>query len=490
MNIEATDAVVVGAGTAGLNAALQLARRGLGVTVLESRRLGQGGARWDNGVLAWQYARAGLAPPQPEEVHAGSGRTVLLGPDGDDGRPAGPVAVASPTHHADMRRLNARLVSLCSEAGVTFLDQARGMTAIIDGGRVRAVELTALDADADADAASGADAVSASDGGDAEGAVDDSASAVPGTPRRLEAAIFVDAAGRRGVLRSQVPELVEWCPPVGRDALCSASQFMLRVVDPDSARRFLDRHGAQLGDGVTWVGLDGGFSALAVGVQLDLERVSVLTGTIASGEWGSGRGILDRFLAEERWIGEAIYGGDGLIPLRRPYARLGAAGVALVGDAACQVFPAHGSGIGTGLMAGAVLAEQVAAHLDIGSDDALWAYQHAYHRELGGTLAAYDTFRRCNSALGSDGVRRMFASGLFSAEMGGAGLEQRWQEPSAAQTVAATRAYARDPGLARRMVPWLARCGIAFRLGGSSPAERDLAALRRWDARLARVVGG
>jgi len=74
--------------------------------------------------------------------------------------------------------------------------------------------------------------------------------------------------------------------------------------------------------------------------------------------------------------------------------------------------------------------------------------------------------------------------------MGCAGLEQRWQEPSAAQTVAATRAYARDPGLARRMVPWLARCGIAFRLGGSSPAERDLAALRRWDARLARVVGG
>ncbi|UDY34140.1 FAD-dependent oxidoreductase [Dermatobacter hominis] len=449
-------AVVVGAGTAGLNAALQLARRGLSVTVVESRPLGEGGARWDNGVLAWQYARAGLAPPTADEVHTGTGRTFLLGP-----ADAGPVVVESPTEHADMRRLNDRLVALCRAERVDFLDRARDVSVELVDGRVRALALSAAPPDA------------------AEAA-----------PVRLEADLFVDAGGRRGVLRSQVPELAAWCPPVGRDVLCTASQFMLDVADADGARAFLDGHGATPGDGVTWVGLDGGFSALAVGVAADLGEVSVLTGAIASGEWGSGRTILDRFRGANPWIGEPRYGGDGLIPLRRPYARLGASGVALVGDAACQVFPAHGSGIGTGLMAGAVLAEQVGGAADPGADGALWAYQTAYHREHGGTLAAYDTFRRCNSAVGTDGVRRMFESGLFTADMGGSGLEQRWDEPSAAQSLSATRAYARDPGLARAMLPWLARCAVASRLGAAAPAEPDLGALRRWDRRLARVVGG
>jgi len=463
----AADAAVVGAGTAGLNAALQLARRGLDVVVIESRQVGDGGARWDNGVLAWQFARAGLAPPDGDEVHEGSGRTWMLGPEG-----VGPVVVESPTRHADMRALNSRLVELCRAAEVSFVDAARDVTTVLDGGRVVALELSAAGIGDDRPEEEGVDRCV-----------------------RIEASLFVDASGRKGALRSQVPELAAWCPPVGRGLLCTASQHQYDVDDRGGAERFLTSgaltgRGAEPGDGVTWVGLDGGFSALAIGIAPDLGSVSVLTGAIADGEWGSGRSILDRFRAENPWIGSARYGGDGLIPLRRPYARLGAGGVALVGDAACQVFPAHGSGIGIGLIAGAVLAEQVAGGSDPGSDEALWAYQHAFHSEHGGMLAAYDAFRRCSSALGSDGVRRMFTSGLFTSEMGGSGLDQRWSEPTGAQSVAAARAYVRDPGLARTMLPWLGRCAVASRLGGAAPAEMDPDALRRWDRRLARVVGG
>lgn len=461
------DVVVVGAGTAGLNAALQLARRGLDVVVVESRRIGEGGARWDNGVLAWQFTRAGLAPASGDEVQEASGRTWMLGPDGTS-----PIVFDSPTSHADMRRLNDRLVALCRSEGVTFMDGARDVEVLMDSGRVVALDLVAGPV---------------GDGGDGDGD--------EGRPVRIEASLFVDAAGRKGVMRSQVPELASWCEPVGRDLLCTASQHNYDVADRAGAEKFLDEgvlsgRGVEPGDGVSRVGLDGGFSALVVGVAPDLRTVSVLTGCIADGKWGSGRSILERFRAENPWIGGQIYGGDGLIPLRRPYARLGAAGVALVGDAACQVFPAHGSGIGIGLIAGAILAEQVASHSDPGSDAALWSYQHAFHAEHGGTLAAYDAFRRCSSELGSEGIRRMFASGLFTPDMGSSGLEQRWSEPTRAQTAAAARAYRRDPGLARMMLPWLARCAAAARLGGASPAEPDLDGLRRWDRRLAWVVGG
>ncbi|HMV75811.1 MAG TPA: FAD-dependent oxidoreductase, partial [Microthrixaceae bacterium] len=248
-------AVVLGAGTAGLNAALQLARRGLQVTVVESRRLGEGGARWDNGVLDWQYTRAGIAPPTPDEVHDTTGVTRLYGP-----ADAGPVTVQSPTRHADMRRLNDRLVGLCRAEGVAFVDRARDVVVSEVDGRVRALDLVGCDPD---------DGPSDGQHGDEAGA----------RALHLEADLFVDAAGRHGVLRSQVRDLVQWCPPVARDLLCTASQFMFRVAEVDGARRFLDRRGVRAGDGVTWVGLDGGFSALAVTVQPDLERVSVLTGT-------------------------------------------------------------------------------------------------------------------------------------------------------------------------------------------------------------------
>lgn len=452
----ATDAVVVGAGTAGLGAALQLARRGLDVVVVDRRPHGEGGARWDDAVLAWQFARAGLAPPAGDEVRVGSGRTHLFGP-GD----VGPVTVTgSPTLHTDIRRLVDRLDRLGHEAGVRCLDRATDLGVDERAGRVVAVELTAAE---------------------------------PGSapaPLRLEAPLFVDASGRKGALRSRVAAMADWWPRTGADLLCTASQFSYDVGDRAGAERFLEQRGAAPGDGVTWVGLDGGFSALAVGVAADLDEVSVLTGTIAGGPWGSGRSILDRFLAGNGWIGPARYGGDGLIPLRRPYARLGGAGVALVGDAACQVFPAHGSGIGIGLVAGAVLAEAVGGSDDPGSDAALWAYQTAFHREHGGTLAAYDAFRRLSSRIGSEGVRRMFTSGLFSPAQARSGLEQRWATPDADQTRAALRAYGADPGLAAAMVPGLARAAAASKLGGAAPGEHDEAALRRWDRRVAAVVGG
>ncbi|HLU43307.1 MAG TPA: FAD-dependent oxidoreductase, partial [Microthrixaceae bacterium] len=52
------DVVVVGAGTAGANAALQLARRGRSVLLVERRAAHLGGAQWHNGVLDRQFRSA------------------------------------------------------------------------------------------------------------------------------------------------------------------------------------------------------------------------------------------------------------------------------------------------------------------------------------------------------------------------------------------------------------------------------------------------
>jgi flavin-dependent dehydrogenase len=460
----AADAVVVGGGTSGVNAALQLARVGLDVALLEQRQMGAGGARWLNGVLAWQFERAGLAVPEPPEVHSPGGRTHFVGPAGRRGF----TLEQGPTLDVDMRLLNERLLGEARSLGVQLFEHAGTPRSQLEDGRLVAIELTAAEV-----------------GGEP-------------TELRFGAPLFVDATGRAGVLRRQHPALQEWCPRVRDDQLCSAAQHNYAVADRDAALRFLEQHGARPGDVIDWLGFAGGFSVLVVHVHQDLDEVSVLTGTLGAGSWGSGTSIVDLLRARQPWIGDRLFGGSGLIPLRRTYDRFTAPGLALVGDAACQVFPAHGSGIGIGLIAGRMLAEAVERDGSIradedgdpGSEQTLWDYQAAFMREHGGTLAAYDALRRLSTRLDSPGVQRMFDAGFFDEATAGAGLDQRWNPPEAEALRARARALATRPGLAAVMVPYLARAAAALPIYARYPEVADERELRRWSRAARAVLGG
>lgn len=446
------DAVVVGAGTAGANAAHQLARRGLRVILLERRAADAGGAQWHNGVLDWQFERAGVAPPEPPERSPGGRVTHLVGPDGHPGV----TVTANPVVRADMGLLGRRLRALAAGSGAEIIDRVTAVTPELRGDRIVAVDL-----------AVGPDL----------------------RPLRLEADLFVDTSGRHGVLRRHSPPLRRWCPPVRGDELCTAADHHVEITDPDAAKGFLERHGANPGETVTMVGNAGGFSTRAITVGESLDEASILVGCLADGRHSSGPRLLAAARADEPWIGESLSGGAGVIPLRRPYARISAPGLALVGDAACQVFPAHGSGIGIGLIAGTMLAEAVAGASDPGRADTVWAYQAAFQHEHGGLLAAFDAFRRMSTALGSDGVARMIRAGLLSEAMATAGLDQSWQAPEVADIPRTAARMAGAPGVAIRMLPMLAR-GAALRpLGAAHPSEPDERALEIWDRRVRRLLG-
>ena len=482
------DAVVMGAGTAGANAAFQLADRGLAVVLVERREMAEGGARWHNGVLDWQFERAGLEPPAGAERVADRGTMHMLGPDGLDG-PSGAggrtgVTVSpSPVVTADMILLGDRLRGLAAERGVRFLERASHMTVEQRAGRITALEVRA----ADATAVTGTSPELVRDRPVARRSGPSSAGA--GERVRLEAPLFVDASGRRGILRRESAVLRPWCPAVRGDELCSATDMVLRVDDPDGAKKYLERFGANPGETISIVGLSGGFSTRGVTVSNDLDEVHVLVGCLANGRYGTGPRMLDELRADEPWIGAPVSGGSGVIPLRRPYARFTAPGLALVGDAACQVFPAHGSGIGMGLIAGRMLADAVSGATDPGGEQVLWDYQAAFQRELGGPLAAFDAFRRMSTALGGEGVRIMVAAGLMSEPMARTGLNQTWELPPNADVPAMAARLARHPHLAARMLPMLARGRLAATMGARYPAAVDEAALTRWDHRVERLLG-
>lgn len=449
------DAVVVGAGTAGAGAAYQLAARGLSVALIDRRPAELAGAHWHNGVLDWQFERAGLEPPVAPERVSDKGTMRMIGPDGS----RGPVVSPLPTVTANMARLGQRLRDLAVDQGVTIIDRVEHLSVERTGDRIVAVDVQVAD-----------------DG------------QRPGR-RRLVAPLFVDASGRAGVLRKQSSVLARWCPPVRGDELCSAGDHHFDIADRDGALGYLDSYGARPGETITEVGIAGGFSTRAITVHEDVKTVGVLIGCLANGRYGTAPRHFDELRATRRWIGEPHAGGFGVIPLRRPYARFTAPGLALVGDAACQVLPAHGSGIGIGLIAGRLLAEAVADAADPGDEATVWRYQAAFQREFGGEMVAFDVFRRMTTALGSEGVGRLVETGLMTEEMAYAGLDQRWAGPRPSKLPAMAAKLPGALGLVRRMAPWLARSQPALRVGRSYPQTVDENALTRWDTRVERLLG-
>jgi len=450
-----TDAVVVGAGTAGAGAALQLARKGLRVILLDRRGPEAGGAQWQNGVLDRHFEQAGIEPPAGDERGGANLLTHIVGPDGTRA-----VSITSPTVGADMALLGRRLRRLAAEAGVEIVDHAEIRSVVVERGRVTSVDVR----------------------------VNPSGPGVP-AQRILRAALFVDASGRGGVLRRHSPALDPWCASVSRSELCSAADVHFEISDPDGARRFLARHGARPGETVTAIGVSGGYSTRAVAIDADLGRVGVLVGCVANGRYSTGPKMVEDFVRSEPWVGPRLHGGFGVIPLRRPYARFTAPGLALVGDAACQVFPAHGSGIGIGLIAGRMLADAVGGTTDPGDEHVVWRYQAAFQHEFGGLLVASDIFRRLSTELGEEGVAALVRSGLMTETATEGGLDQRWPEPPASEVLALAGRLVRAPSLARRMLPRLARGQVAIGVGSRHPDTVDVAALERWDRGVQRLLG-
>ncbi len=432
------DVVVVGAGATGAACAAFLAEAGFDVVCVERRALDEAGARWVNGVPRAAFSAAGVALPEPPEHMGGPApfQMVLAS------RPEAGAAHTILDHdviHVDMRLLVARLQARARAAGVRFLE------------RVTAREVTR-----------------------GEGSV---TLAIEGGA--LSAKWLIDASGLTGARLLGQPE-------VARGDLCAAAQQVHEVVDEEGALAFLDQHRAAPGQALGFVGVAGGFSVLNVYVEPELRTVSVLTGSIPALGFPSGKAMLERFVREHRWIGAAQFGGSAAIPLRRPYSRLCDGQVALLGDAGCQVFSAHGSGVGAGLVAARALAQTLAAGGSLRQWEVEWQRRH------GSLLGAFDVLRRFTQTLDEREVALLFDSGMMEPELMKAGLNQ--QEPSLSwRTVTGHvgklgRMFAVAPGLTTRLVSALARSRAMAALYRFYPEDERRVAT--WSRAVDRLLAG
>ncbi|MBX3273409.1 MAG: hypothetical protein KF729_24310 [Sandaracinaceae bacterium] len=439
------DVLVVGGGSAGWGVAGMLAGAGRDVLVVDRRVPAMAGARWLNLVPGWCFDEARVPRPEPPErwggAHgashlraAGTGAAVRI--EGQDGL------------HIDMRLLVARLRARALASGAR---EARGVLRGLRGGRrIERAEVEGL--------------------GD------------------VRARLVVDASGLAGAVRRRAPWLAVRCPEVAPEDLCSAAEFQFEVRDPAGLSAFLARHGAAPGDSVAFLGLAGGYSTLTVFSEPTLSEVGVLAGSIPAAGAPNGPRLLAAFARERAWLGRRLFGGQGAIPVRRPYRLLARGGVALVGDSACQVYGSHGSGVGMGLIAARTLADALAREDDPGRDDALEAYTHRFHRRHGGLLAGADAFRRLSQGLDRETLAALMQSGMLDARALASGVEQRLPAPDARWILSRAARAATAPRAAAEVGPTVAKMLALSALGALTPDSRALGA-RVHHALVRRLVG-
>jgi len=419
------DLAIVGAGSAGAALALHAARAGMRVVVLERRALDDAGARWVNGVARWMFDEAGIAAPQGDE-RVGDERAFHL----VAGRDAAARVVVRDhdVEGVDMRRLVARLHADALGAGA----ELRGDVNVqgLENGVLRT------------------------------GAGD------------VRARYYVDASGLAG------PRLLRQ-PRVPAVDICAAAQEMRRVRDLPAARAWFERHEVAPGDALCFTAVAGGYSIL--NVRLDGDELSILTGSIPALGYPSGARILADFAAEQPWVGATIFGGARTLPLRRPYDALAGGCVALLGDAACQVFSAHGSGVGIGLIAARMLADALAS--GAGPD----RYAVRFHRRWGGLLAGYDVFRRFSQTLTARDVAHLIRAGLLDEEGARAGLSQRLPPLTRSLVMGRLVGAARAPAAAVRFAGVLARMAAVQGLFAGYPGW--VPGRGTWERAVARATG-
>jgi len=229
-----------------------------------------------------------------------------------------------------------------------------------------------------------------------------------GEEKTIRSKIVVDASGFAAIIRNKLDsELVENDIDKGDIALCYREILTLKMplAEPEVARIFLGGNVAP--QGYAWIFPKG------------RQEINAGVGITGGKGRGSPRAHFEKFKESYPLLFKSILidGKGGAVPIRRPLKSLVGNGVAFVGDAALQVNPIHGGGIGAGMRAGIILSEVVResiAHKDQ-TAHGLWHYNTRYLTNFGRKLASLEIFRRLLQSVSDEDMDYGFEKRLLEA---------------------------------------------------------------------------
>ena len=353
------DAIVAGAGTGGATTAYTLAKRGHSVLLIDRKAKEKIGDKTCGDALGSHHIEelrelVGI-PQMPKGIVEYEVNGIdLISPDRKHRmRMQGPTTTGMSFNRLKMGQW---FLGLAESAGAEVMASTRVKKLLLDGGKVSGVRLAPE--------------------GDRE--------------RDVTARIVVDATGATGMLRMQLPE----SSPIERQVAPEDRMVAWRDIyetpefdfeTPDILEIFWNQD-ETLG-GYTWVFPQG------------KNRVNVGCGVMTIEGHRNPKDIQYDFV-KKTWIDKwgklkVLDSSGGVAPIRRPIDTMVDDNFMLVGDAACQVNPIHGGGIGSSLLGGAhagITASEALENNDT-SMEALWDYNPRYHKSYGAKQASLDVFR-------------------------------------------------------------------------------------------------
>jgi len=356
--------VVVGAGTAGCLAAKTVADAGLRVCLIDRKERENVGEKvCGDAVGKHHFDRLGLDYPSGEELE----RTILG------------AKIYSPNTESvfyiegeglrafsiNRHLFGQRLLRNAIDAGSTFIESTQVLEPIIENDFVAGVLARDMET---------------------------------GSKITLHCQVVVDASGFSAVIRKKLP------PKMGVDTevdkrdveICyrEIRELKEQIADTEFSEIYLSQTVAP--GGYVWI-FPKSENNVNVGVGVTMREGFPKPKNQLYNH------VLSRPLFDDSKI---VSSGVWYDPARRPLDCMTGNGVVIVGDAACQVNPIHGGGIGPSMMGGALAGKTIIEAMERGdvSRDRLWQYNPRYMKSYGAKQAGLDVFRLLLQKLGDENI--------------------------------------------------------------------------------------
>ena len=347
------DVIVVGAGTGGCLAAKTVAEARLKVCMIDRKNEHDIGDKvCGDAIGKHHFDNIGIAHPSGAELDQIIEGIKVYSPDMET-----VVNVKGEGVHGylvNRQFFGQRLVKEAKNAGATLLDQTVVTEQVMKDGYVVGVLVKDLKT---------------------------------GNKFSLSAKVVIDASGYSAVLRKKLPSELGIETEVKNEdvEVCYREIREIKdpIADPGFCKIYLDLQ--RVPGGYYWI-----FPKSSTTVNVGL-------GVAMTEGFPNPKDLYnDLILSMPFFKGSRVLtGGGGLVPTRRPISPMVGNGVIIIGDAACQVNPIHGGGIGSSMMGGMKAAEVIIEALENGdmSREALWSYTGMFMKLYGAKQAGLDIFR-------------------------------------------------------------------------------------------------
>jgi digeranylgeranylglycerophospholipid reductase len=373
---EKLDAIVIGMNVAGATVSKELASLGLDTLVVErlpQNRIGE--KTCGDGLEKHEFKRLNLPIPDGDFVIREITKGELVSPDLKSS-----IVAQAEGRGINRYQFNQYLVKLAINAGAKVLDEAIALSPILenygDSKKVSGVKVHSK----------------------------------KGGSKKVEAKLVVDCSGVFAKVRNQLPDSWWVSEKVANEdtAVCYRET---RIFGSDLDELFVRAYfSKEVAPGAFyWIGCR------------DLRSVNIGIGILrVPGYPNPQRQFYSKLLPLHPYLkkGKITWKSGGIVPARRPLACMVANGFIAVGDAACQVNPISGGGIGPSLFAGKLAANIIKESLEKGdtSIESLWGYNVKYNNQYGFIQAGGEVFREFLSSLSDSDMNKILGLRILSDE--------------------------------------------------------------------------